>query len=685
MRAFVICLVALALVPASAGAAGWVTGPPLSPPDRVSLFPQTAISPAGEQIVAWQQQQPNDPNNAEGIGVRTAAPGDVFGPEQLLPSNDAEDLSLTVGSDGTAALVWIGFGAHTELHVARRAPGQAAFTDSTPLDFGALVGAGTSPAVSVRDGTIYVAYQTSFSTAGSVFHTEIRAARLVPGSTTIETLAGSAGNGAIAAASWSEANNNFLEDNVETPDIEVARGAVTVSWEELVDANPSGHTNVSQTSRPLSAATFPSGTTVDTVPDPNFFRAEQMSTQLVARGDQLFLVWLRAPQQQLAFSSLLPGSTPQTVPNAAVSVLAALDPAGSILTSSRVFSTQIFASTVVAQIINPAAPAAAPPGVTLSSPTSITAPNALSVAPDGASLLVFDEAAEGSTQDQFSDVEASFRAAGGGFGPAEDISGIRDRTGVGTFDVASGSVGSDGAAIAAWPATDPTIPAENGRIFVSQRDATPPALGPLTVPATARPGTTVAMAAAASDSQSGVTVDWDFGDGSSGTGATVSHAYGAAGTYTVTARATDGVGNVAAQTATIVVGVPSATTPPDTTPPIVGSLKTANKKFRVGTSATATIAKAKRKARKSPLGTTFTLTLSERSTLVVTVGAKSHATRGGTLIRTKRGPGKVSIPFSGRVGSAKLAPGSYTASFIAIDAAGNRSRPQSVAFTVVSK
>jgi hypothetical protein len=54
-------------------------------------------------------------------------------------------------------------------------------------------------------------------------------------------------------------------------------------------------------------------------------------------------------------------------------------------------------------------------------------------------------------------------------------------------------------------------------------------------------------------------------------------------------------------------------------------------------------------------------------------------------VRGGRGPGAVSIPFSGRLGGTRLAPGSYVASVNAIDASGNRSRPATVRFTVVSR
>jgi len=57
----------------------------------------------------------------------------------------------------------------------------------------------------------------------------------------------------------------------------------------------------------------------------------------------------------------------------------------------------------------------------------------------------------------------------------------------------------------------------------------------------------------------------------------------------------------------------------------------------------------------------------------------------GTLIRTRRGPGNVSIPFSGRLGRTRLTPGAYDLAAGAVDAAGNLSNVKIARFTVVAK
>jgi PKD repeat protein len=105
-----------------------------------------------------------------------------------------------------------------------------------------------------------------------------------------------------------------------------------------------------------------------------------------------------------------------------------------------------------------------------------------------------------------------------------------------------------------------------GTIGVSVFDVIPPQLTGVSVPSAGIAGTPVAASATATDTWSPTTtVQFDFGDGSSQTGATVSHSYTTAGTYTVTVTATDGAGNTTAGTRAITVAAAPDEPPPPST------------------------------------------------------------------------------------------------------------------------
>jgi hypothetical protein len=125
-----------------------------------------------------------------------------------------------------------------------------------------------------------------------------------------------------------------------------------------------------------------------------------------------------------------------------------------------------------------------------------------------------------------------------------------------SFENESGrvAVSESGNAAVAWTSVEEELQATEVR--GSLRDGIAPALS-LSVPPKAQAGQATVMAASGVDA-SPIAYAWGFGDGSSGSEAIVSHAYGAPGTYTVTVTATDSAGNETSKQATVEVVAPSS-------------------------------------------------------------------------------------------------------------------------------
>jgi PKD domain len=658
----------------SAHAAGWVTGPPLSNAGQAASAPLVTVTPSGDRIVAWTSQSKTIANTTEGIDVRVAPPGQDFGPIQLIASDSVDDPQFVVGADGTAALVWDGDSA---LHIARRAPGATTFTEATalPADVNELDAA-------VDGGTVDVAYSTETSTGTGpteTFDSTIRAARLSAGSNTVTAIPGAA-TPPLDTATFLE--STFDEHTVDGPSIAADGGAVHVIWEDRQErvTPTTSVTTIRRATLAPGAAAFGALTTVDTI-TVNSTSADDATPQIVATGGRVEAAWARESASQIAYEGVVPSSPIQTIPLGAQTfpfgVLAGVDGNGGL---SLAWTNNV--PNVVARVVSGAVvPAGGGPlaPVQLTPGTGRRKLDDLAVAPDGSAVVLSDIDSANSFGSRPADLQASFHAPGA----PEPISGPRDRTGIGAFDGASAAVGPDGRAVAAWSADDGAGVFAN-RIFFSQRDATAPVFGTVAIPATAAPATPVALAAGATDDLTAVTIGWDFGDGSQANGPSVTHAYGAPGTYTVTVTATDVSGNVATRTATISVASPTTTTVPDRKAPSISSLRVTNARFKVAGRATAVIARHRHASKKAPTGTTFKLTLSERATVIVDLTGGAHH-EAGTLVRGGRASGPVSIPFTGVIGATRLTPGAYTASVTAIDAAGNRSRPRTVHFTVVAR
>ncbi|MFL5846580.1 MAG: PKD domain-containing protein [Solirubrobacteraceae bacterium] len=153
-------------------------------------------------------------------------------------------------------------------------------------------------------------------------------------------------------------------------------------------------------------------------------------------------------------------------------------------------------------------------------------------------------------------IETASRPRGGAFGAVTTLSGLG-------ASAPAASVDGLGNVLTAWVRDDAALPdaadsAVQARVF----DASPPVLGAVSVPATATAGAATPMSAEAGDVWSAPTFAWTFGDGASGTGSGVSHAFGAPGAFTVGVTATDGAGNAATTTRGITVAAAPVVPPP---------------------------------------------------------------------------------------------------------------------------
>lgn len=125
----------------------------------------------------------------------------------------------------------------------------------------------------------------------------------------------------------------------------------------------------------------------------------------------------------------------------------------------------------------------------------------------------------------------------------------------------------------------------------------------------------------------------------------------------------------------------SACPPPAPVPapaPVVTKLSVTHKRFALGAKATALSARR----RRTPRGTAFKFTLNEAARTKIVITGK-HGKVLLTLVRKHTHKGANKVAFSGRYRHKHLANGTYKATITATNAAGKRSKPRSVKFTVV--
>ncbi len=181
---------------------------------------------------------------------------------------------------------------------------------------------------------------------------------------------------------------------------------------------------------------------------------------------------------------------------------------------------------------------------------------------------------------------------------------------------------------------------------------------------------------------------WDYGDGVSASGVSVTHTYAAPGSYTITLTSADALGDTS--TLTVSSAPPPPPPPPPTPPPPaavapkITALTQSHRTWR-------TAKRAESIARKrAPAGTTFTLKLDQNARLTLTFsrsatgGHKKSVNAGSLTLQARKG--KNTIRFSGQLPRKRtLKPGRYTATFTATNTAGKTSRPAKLTFTITRR
>ena len=199
----------------------------------------------------------------------------------------------------------------------------------------------------------------------------------------------------------------------------------------------------------------------------------------------------------------------------------------------------------------------------------------------------------------------------------------------------------------------------NRSVAYTANDVTPPTPGAVTVPGTAVAKRAVAMSMTApSDRWSAIgPVTWDFGDGGTGSGLAVTHAYGAPGAYPVTVRVVDAAGNAATVSRQITVNAepgPPTLTGPGGAPGTTGTTSGVSVGIPGAAAATAP-AKASGTVSKTPLKLAVTvpktLRAGERTLIRVVL---NRPVRGALLrVQLRRGVSYATIA-QGRVSGRRI-------------------------------
>jgi hypothetical protein len=335
----------------------------------------------------------------------------------------------------------------------------------------------------------------------------------------------------------------------------------------------------------------------------------------------------------------------------------------------------------------------------------------LAIAPDGAVAMAWVDAREASNGEISGEVgeEGVARPPEGSFSAPHGVFSGGDRLGVGSLELASDAQGD---VFGMWQ-ENTTI----GDRVVAMTFDNGPVIGTVSAATTGQTGQALSFSIPPPVSvwKPVRAVTWDLGDGTTGSGLSTTHTYTQPGVYTVTVTASDDqslpfrinpeyVQTSVTRTVTI-TSAPNATPSPGvvarSVPTITGASQSHNV-WREGRG----LARMSRNRRQPPIGTTFSFSVNEnaRVSLAFTQVVDGREVKGQCIAQTMQNresrsckrtvtrgtlsfgatAGRNSLSFQGHLSrQSSLKPGRYLVTITAVNAAGERSSPTSLAFTIV--
>ena len=243
-------------------------------------------------------------------------------------------------------------------------------------------------------------------------------------------------------------------------------------------------------------------------------------------------------------------------------------------------------------------------------------------------------------------------------------------------------------------------------VFLSRN--APPVVAFTAAPESGDAPLTVAFEGTAADEGPPAAFEWEFGDGATASGPSVSHTYLVAGTYTAKLTVRDRDGSPGSATRSVTVSTapagpqPPIVAPPNL-PPLVTAFSFAPARFAVAPAVTT----AGRRARPVRRGTTIRYTLSESASASITLHrARPGRRSGGRCVRPTRRlrsrrrctryvlVGRLTFVgtaganrqrFTGRIGRRALRRGRYRGTIVATDGGGASSAVRRARFRVVRR